>query len=526
MKKKVIIAIVSLIVFGQGAWAEDVEWPTTIGSMTLNNEKYYPVSSVDNLNDLAVYVNGQGTYSTGDEETTSHTCAGLTFMVTDNITFTAPVSPETSNFTPIGSCEHETDFEVGSFQGTFDGGNNTISGIRVYQPTRTYVGLFGNSNGATIKNVRLSNCQFTGLATVGGIVAAETKGTPIGIDNCHVDDKVVVTAVGEGEFDGFVGGIAGMYQYATISNCSSLAKVTGSQYVGGVVGLLTTNPNIGGNVSGCSSNGVMVGRVNVDETAYDCIVLVDDANNSDESGVISTYNNKTEDVVLLGRTLYRDGGWNTICLPFNVSAEQMAATTHPLYGATIKQLDTTTLADFGVDGNHKSGIEDGCLYLNFAEATSIVAGVPYIIKWGTASVHPGTNITNPVFTNVTIINADVSTDFGFTGGSFKGTYNAITFTAGDQYLLMGGANTLYYPGTGAGVGACRAYFYVPGTNSSIKMFNLNFSDYSTTTKITNTNLTNQTYEDGEWWTLSGMKLSGKPSQKGVYLFNGKKVVIQ
>ena len=33
-------------------------------------------------------------------------------------------------------------------------------------------------------------------------------------------------------------------------------------------------------------------------------------------------------------------------------------------------------------------------------------------------------------------------------------------------------------------------------------------------------------EDGGWWTLSGVKLSGKPSEKGVYLFNGKKVVIQ
>ena len=54
--------------------------------MTLNVEtssnKFYPVSSVDNLNDLAVYVNGQGTYSTGGKETTSHTCDGLTFKVT------------------------------------------------------------------------------------------------------------------------------------------------------------------------------------------------------------------------------------------------------------------------------------------------------------------------------------------------------------------------------------------------------------------------------------------------------------
>ena len=152
-----------------------------------------------------------------------------------------------------------------------------------------------------------------------------------------------------------------------------------------------------------------------------------------------------------------------------------------------------------------------------------MAGVPYLIKWAS-----GDHITDPEFTNVTI-NANASTEVSFTGGgSFVGTYNAKRFTTADlgQYLIMGGDNTLYYTKAGAGIGACRAYFQVPEGSASIKMFNLNFSDYSTTTKITNTNLTNQTYEDGVMYAFSGMKLNGKPMRRVCICLIAKKVVIQ
>ena len=551
MKKKAIIAIVSLIVFGQGAWAQDVEWPETIGSMTLNDDnssnKFYPVSSVDNLNDLAVYVNE------------GNTCEGLTFKVTDNITFS---QSESDKFVPIGIGEELGKVEK-PFMGIFDGNNKTISNITYIDEPGVGVGLFGYISGALIQNVKMDHCSFTGNFDVGAI-AGHASGVhddrTHGIFNCVVGSNVTVNAVSvkiESEEEPvtyvdvpgtFAGGIIGDCANTTLSGCVSAATVTGDDCVGGIAGRLISsrkdekergvieNCLFMGRVTGTTNKGDIVGARGAIEGEDGTegllqLALLDNDTEAviDNATWLSCYNGaEGVDVTLSGRTLYRDGGWNTICLPFNVSAEQMDATTHPLHGATIKQLDTTTPADFGVDGNHKSGIENGCLYLNFAEATSIVAGVPYIIKWGKASDHPDTHIIDPKFEGVTI-NANASTEVSFTGGgSFVGTYNAKRFTTADlgQYLIMGGANTLYYPGTDAGVGACRAYFYVPGINNNIKMFNLNFSDYSTTTKITNTNLADQTYEDGEWWTLSGMKLNGKPTEKGVYLFNGKKVVIQ
>ena len=60
----------------------------TIGSFSINEDLgAYEINSVANLNDLAVYVNGMGTYSTGgDPETTAHDCSGFVFKMTADIT--------------------------------------------------------------------------------------------------------------------------------------------------------------------------------------------------------------------------------------------------------------------------------------------------------------------------------------------------------------------------------------------------------------------------------------------------------
>ena len=90
----------------------------------------------------------------------------------------------------------------------------------------------------------------------------------------------------------------------------------------------------------------------------------------------------------INRTIYRDGDWNTLCLPFTQSAAQMGES--PLVGATIMQLDGTTS---NLDG-------EGLLTLNFETATSIVAGRPYIVKWSPALVINSTDDWNTFASNV------------------------------------------------------------------------------------------------------------------------------
>ena len=95
------------------------------------------------------------------------------------------------------------------------------------------------------------------------------------------------------------------------------------------------------------------------------------ANDADNSTIISNNDGKDANVTLSGRTLTRSGEWNTLCLTFNVSAAQMAETTHPLYGAIIKELNTST----------SNLAANGQLTLNFETVTAIEAGKPYIVKW-------------------------------------------------------------------------------------------------------------------------------------------------
>lgn len=94
-------------------------------------------------------------------------------------------------------------------------------------------------------------------------------------------------------------------------------------------------------------------------------------NGEENSTVIANHQNSFRDVVFNGHTFYLDGEWNTLCLPFNLDA--LAGT--PLEGFTVKQLDTETEKD-----GHATGIDNGTLYLNFKDASSIAAGVPYIVK--------------------------------------------------------------------------------------------------------------------------------------------------
>ena len=175
--------------------------------------------------------------------------------------------------------------------------------------------------------------------------------------------------------------------------------------------------------------------------APEAVTLNDNADN-DLSGV----DGYLADVTLAGRTLYKDGDWNTLVLPFDVTvgSGQMA-------GATAMTMNTST-SDFDAT--------TGTLTLNFDEVTSgntIAAGTPFIVKW------TGTDITAPVFTGVTISSTtpgSVNSEGNLV--QFKGIYNPTKiYSAANDNLFLGAENNLYWPSTeGYTLNAFRAYFHV------------------------------------------------------------------
>lgn len=245
---------------------------------------------------------------------------------------------------------------------------------------------------------------------------------------------------------------------------------------------------------------------------------IDILDNDSNYILISDYTGRTVNATLKGRTLYKDNSWNTIYLPFELSAEQLADVGCPLYGATIKELESSAFAD-------------GTLTLNFSAATAMEAGVPYLVKWAA-----GENITNPVFQNVTISNNNghIYTDHV----AFQGSYNPLTITAGiiakRQLLYLGADNTLYYPNAEMTIKACRGYFALIGLTagdleaSPVKAFVLNFDD-GNATGIRNPESSRM--EGGAWYDLSGRQVAGhqpanRTLSRGIYIHNGKKVVVK
>ena len=243
------------------------------------------------------------------------------------------------------------------------------------------------------------------------------------------------------------------------------------------------------------------------------ISLRDHSANSD---IIEHWDGSTDkSVTLSGRTLWKDGDWNTLCLPFNVTIADS-----PLAGATVKELDTEGIYD--TDKKTSFDSETGKLYLYFKDATAITAGVPYLVKWAS-----GTDIASPVFTGVTIdkdLN-DITSDDGKV--TFRGNYDPVPLTGGDKSsLFLGTSNTLYYPAQDKTINAFRAYFTVDlGEAQEVKAFVLNL-DNDNTTQVT-TPLALRRGVGGEaWYTLDGRKLQDEPTAKGIYINHGRKVVIK
>ena len=80
------------------------------------------------------------------------------------------------------------------------------------------------------------------------------------------------------------------------------------------------------------------------------------------------------------------------------------------------------------------------------------------------------------------------------------------------------------------LGTCRAYFKIgeDGVDArEITAFNIDFGEGDNTTGIiSTTNYTNFTNSDDAWYSLDGRKLVGKPAKAGIYVNNGRKVVIK
>ena len=190
----------------------------------IEDDGSYTVTSTDGLMNVAELVKG-----------------GKTDI---NITLTADIDLTGKNWTPIG-----TSFS-NKYTGTFDGGGHTIKGLTVTTNDEG-VGLFGYLGKAgTVKNVVMEGVQITSNQIYGGKiggVAGYSEGT---IENCSVSGSVSGTV--------YVGGVVGAQWEGSITGCSSSATVKGTVYVGGVTG----QTNSSATLTACYATGNVIIEIN------------------------------------------------------------------------------------------------------------------------------------------------------------------------------------------------------------------------------------------------------------------------
>ena len=241
------------------------------------------------------------------------------------------------------------------------------------------------------------------------------------------------------------------------------------------------------------------------------LILSDAADNTTS---INDFTGITANVVLDGRTLYKDGSWNTLCLPFNLD---IAGSPLDGDGVTVKTLVSSSFAD-------------GTLTLNFTpdNITTIEAGRPYIIKWNdTSSV-----INSPVFAGVTIAGSDC-TDAEGEAATMKGLYAPLAIAGEDPTMLyLSSDNNVYWPNAAMNINAFRAYFVLNGgltagdpADADVMIRNtvLDFDGTAPYTAIDGI-VNGKSVNGKSIYNLNGQRMN--TMQRGINIINGVKILIK
>ena len=421
--------------------------------------------------------------------------------------------------------------------GTFDGSGHMLTveyeGNRCCAP-------FRYSSGATIKNLHVAGIINADKQCSAGIVGQVMKNSTVTIANCRSSVTINSSVSGSSYHGGLVGEVASGAT-VNINDCLFDGKIltagsTASTGCGGFVG----HCNISGtaNLTNClyapavldggekmarSSSKTFVnngsGSLNLSNCYYTQVlgtaqgtqgILLYDGGvpATANEGVISRSTGNKFAVSLQDRKLYKDGDWNTLVLPFDLTIKGSV-------------LDDDGVKAMVLDGD-KSQLDGTTLTLNFVDApATIPAGTPFIIKW-----KEGTDLTSPVFSCVSISNAN--NDVNFTGGAFKGTYARKEWNEETPSILfLGEKNQLNWPLAGAHLNAFRAFFELTDANAKAREFVMNFEEGSEETIISPAERAERAeILANAWYSLDGRKLNSQPSAKGIYMKRGKKVVIK
>ena len=220
----------------------------------------------------------------------------------------------------------------------------------------------------------------------------------------------------------------------------------------------------------------------------------------DNSTWISTNAGKAYTITLT-RTLGATG-WNTFSVPFNIPADMWAS-----YNiSAVKKLKS-------------SALEGESMTLTFEdESTKIEAGKPYMVK-------VSSEVENPTFDDVVISSTTTSTQTQY--ADFVPVIKPTAIKEEDKSVLfLTGGTKLTWPNLNGTIKGFRAYFQLNEAMSARSVV-MDFDDSETTGISEKIKAKSDKFAATEgWYTIDGRRLQGEPTQKGLYIVNGRKVIVK
>ena len=328
----------------------------------------------------------------------------------------------------------------GGFKGSCD--NITISSGTVTAAGSAAGAGIGSGNQSLCGDIFIKGGDVTAAGGSDGAGIGSGKNSSCG--NIVIGGGTI-TAIGASGHTAAIG--CGRASSSEPSSCGDITIAGGVACVTATRGLAVA----GINFIGSSGTHATCGTVTIDPilkqvlsngdltlTLYPFLELRDDADNA---AAIAAADGRTLPVQLAGRTLTKDGSWQTLCLPFDLTAEQVAAQLAPSALATLRS----------------SSFADGTLVLAFADALAIEAGRPYVVRWDA-----GDDLVDPVFEDVSVRDAAAPVETAF--ADFLGTFSPVEISAADPDAVLFGTGGLpVRPADDTLLGACRAWFRLKGT---------------------------------------------------------------
>lgn len=214
-----------------------------------------------------------------------------------------------------------------------------------------------------------------------------------------------------------------------------------------------------------------------------------------------------DQTVTLNRNLY--SGWNTFCVPFALTQAQLEEAYGS--GAVAKYLSDVT-TDGAAATLHFTPENGGGIEANKAYLLYLTADVTEAKTFSGVTLQPAGTCTTTVNTD----NGDYT---------FQGILTPTALETNDRQYFLNSAGTYFVLplNNTSQMKATRAYIIVPTPTGSAQGRQYNFDFNGTTTAIDKVTVSGM--EDGAWYTISGIRIN-RPAAKGVYIHNGRKVIVK